>query len=174
MAPGHVSRRRFFSCPTNQELVCCSGCLGVSGGLHRGPCGAGCGFQNGQGGAAGRLRGPPGASRGLQGPPGAPGTSTSQDVGFGSGFRVFLGLPALLLLGRLKYRHFQASSSIGLARGAPKTTPRRPRRPRLLGLGFLNNLVNHRKGEEVPLGGAPAPVWGFGFRVWGLGFRVYD
>ena len=38
------------------------------------------------------------------------------------------------------------------ARGAPKTTPRKPPRPRSLGLGFPNN-VNHRKGEGVPQAG---------------------
>ena len=43
------------------------------------------------------LRRPPGASRGLRGPPRASGLRRlvcgGWDVGFGSGFRVFLGLP---------------------------------------------------------------------------------
>ena len=62
----------------------------------------------------------------------------------------FFGLRPYPCLADLNFSIFQASSSIGLATGAPKTTPRKPRRPRSLGLGFLNNLVNHRKGEGVP------------------------
>ena len=58
--------------------------------------------------ASASLQGPPG-SGGLREPPGAfggpgapnpPSAFADQDVGFGNGFRVLFGLPALLLPGR--------------------------------------------------------------------------
>ena len=52
--------------------------------------------------------------------------------------------------------HFQG----GLAGSGPHAPAAERRRPRSLGLGFLNNLVNHRKRRRGPLGGAPAPAPG--------------
>ena len=100
-------------------------------------------------GASGGLRGPLGPSGGLRDSGRGLRPCKSQDVGFGSALAwADPEIPAFP--GHLQGRPGQ---------WAPKTTPRRPRRPRWLGLGFLNNLVNHRKGEG-PLGGAPAPAPG--------------
>ena len=115
-----------------------------------------------------RLRGPP---AGLGGPPGAsgvpPGASGGPrgglggisgalslllglDVGFGSGFRVFWPPSTTPCLADPKFQHFPGHLLETAGQWAPRATPRKPPRPRSLGLGFLNNLVNHRKGEGVP------------------------
>ena len=115
-----------------------------------------------------RLRGPP---AGLGGPPGAsgvpPGASGGPrgglggisgalslflglDVGFGSGFRVFWPPSTTTCLADPKFQHFPGHLLETAGQWAPRATPRKPPRPRSLGLGFLNNLVNHRKGEGVP------------------------
>ena len=75
-------------------------------------------------------RGPPGASEGLRGPCGASRLVCGPDVGFGSGFRVFLGLQTQ------KYQHFQVTWG-GLAR-----------------FRVTNNLVSHSTGERSPRRGS--------------------
>ena len=70
-------------------------------------------------------------------------------VGFGSGFRVFSGLPPYPCLVDPEISSFQATWRGGLASGPPERPAADPPNPRSLGLGFLN-LVNHRKGEGVP------------------------
>ena len=121
---------------------------------------------------SGGFRGPPGASgglgaslqtlrpplvglvvgpAGLQGPPGASGGLRPPSTfeagcwvwwwGFASYLGCSPGRPSNISISRLP------GEACPLA---PRATPGRPPRPRLLGLGFLNNLVNHRKGEGVP------------------------
>ena len=99
-------------------------------------------------GASGGLRGPPGSSGGLWGPP-PPVRMLGLVVGFASALTWQI----------LEYRHFQASSSIGLARGAPKTTPRRPPEAKVAGFRVTNNLVNHSKGERSPRRGSCPSTW---------------
>ena len=97
---------------------------------------------------------PPGASGGLGAPPGGLGGPRGffwgLDVGFGSGFRVFWPPSTTPCLADPKFQHFPGHLLETAGQWAPRATPRKPPRPRLLGLGFLNNLVNHRKGEGVP------------------------
>ena len=117
----------------------------------RGPPGASCGPR----GASGRLRGASGRLRGgLGGRLGAISGALSLflglDVGFGSGFRVFWPPSTTPCLADPKFQHFPGHLLETAGQWAPRATPRKPSRPRLLGLGFLNNLVNHRKGEGVP------------------------
>ena len=104
--------------------------------------------------ASGALRGGLGFhGRNLR-PPGASEASEAlvcgQDVGFGSEFRVFWPPSITPSLPNPKFQHFPGHLLETAGQWPPRATPRRPRRPRLLGLGFLNNLVNHRKGEGVP------------------------
>ena len=114
-----------------------------------------------------RLRGPP---AGLGGPPGAsevpPGASGGPRGGLGGisgALSLFLGLDGLVVgfaffwppsttpcLADPKFQHFPGHLLETAGQWAPRATPRKPPRPRSLGLGFLNNLVNHRKGEGVP------------------------
>ena len=72
-------------------------------------------------GASRRLRGASAACRGLRGPPRASGLRRlvcgGLDVGFGSGFRVFLGLPPYPCL---------ADPEISAPPGRPRTPPRTP------------------------------------------------
>ena len=98
-------------------------------------------------GASGRLRG---ASGGLGGISGALSLFLGLDVGFGSGFRVFWPPSTIPCLADPKFQHFPGHLLETAGQWAPRATPRKPPRPRSLGLGFLNNLVNHRKGEGVP------------------------
>ena len=87
----------------------------------------------------GCLRAPPG---GLGRISGALSLFWGLDVGFGSGFRVFSGLPPYPCLVDPEISSFQATWRGGLASGPPERPAADP--------GFLNNLVNHRKGEGVP------------------------
>ena len=96
----------------------------------------------------GCLRAPPGASGRLRGASG--GLGAFFWVGFGSGFRVFWPPSTTPCLADPKFQHFPGHLLETAGQWAPRATPRKPPRPRSLGLGFLNNLVNHRKGEGVP------------------------
>ena len=98
-------------------------------------------------GASGRLRGPRGASGGLGGPRGFFWVWT---LGLVVGFRVFWPPSTTPCLADPKFQHFPGHLLETAGQWAPRATPRKPPRPRSLGLGFLNNLVNHRKGEGVP------------------------
>ena len=94
----------------------------------------------------GPLRAPPGC---LRAPPGASLRLRGASGGLGAFFWVWtLGLvlrpqpPAWRIP---NFSIFQATSWRRLASGPPERRPENPR-----DLGFLNNLVNHRKGEGVP------------------------
>ena len=106
------------------------------------------------GGPPGASGVPPGASGGprggLGGISGPRGFFLGLDVGFGSGFRVFWPPSTTPCLADPKFQHFPGHLLETAGQWAPRATPRKPPRPRSLGLGFLNNLVNHRKGEGVP------------------------
>ena len=108
------------------------------------------GASRGPRGASGRLRGASGRLRGASGGPGISGALSLLDVGFGSGFRVFWPPSTTPCLADPKFQHFPGHLLETAGQWAPRATPRKPPRPRSLGLGFLNNLVNHRKGEGVP------------------------
>ena len=113
----------------------------------------------------GGLRGPPGAraSRhvrasglvGLKNPPrGLQGVSKPSRR-FGSGFRVF-GLPPLTPLADPGIQRFQANL-LGWSGRVPSGAPgRTSRSTRLLGLGFLNNIGESRKGRSPRQGHCPS------------------
>ena len=94
------------------------------------------------------VRGPPGPLGGFRGPL-VPSFSRCTS-GFGSGFRVFWPPSTTPCLADPKFQHFPGHLLETAGQWAPRATPRKPPRSRSLGLGFLNNLVNHRKGEGVP------------------------
>ena len=89
---------------------------------------------------------------GLRGPPGPPGASglffEVRMLGLVVGFASFLGCQPCSCLTEPEIPAFPGHLQGRPGQWAPKTTP--SPRPRSLGLGFLNNLVNHRKGEGVP------------------------
>ena len=103
----------------------------------------------------------PGASRGFLASGRLQGASGRLRRASG-GFRVvgfaFFGLRPQPPAWRIpNFNIFQATSWRRLASGPPRATPRRTRR--WLGLGFLNNLVNHRKGERSPRRGSCPSTW---------------
>ena len=146
----------FLSWPS--ELRNRPGASGASGGPRfRGGLlgfGAPLGPPAGLGGPPGASGVPPGASGGprggLGGISGALSLFLGLDVGFGSGFRVFWPPSTSPCLADPKFQHFPGHLLETAGQWAPRATPRKPPKPRSLGLGFLNNLVNHRKGEGVP------------------------
>ena len=115
-------------------------------------------------GPAGSLRAPAGC---LRAPPGGLGGISETltfflclDVGFGSGFRVFWPPSTTPCLADPKFQHFPGHLLETAGQWAPRATPPSPSRPRLLGLGLLNNnLVNHRKGERSPRRGSCPSTW---------------
>ena len=105
----------------------------------------------------GCLRAPPGASGRLRGASGGLGAFFWVWTGFGSGFRVFWPPSTTPCLADPKFQHFPGHLLETAGQWAPRATPRKPPRPRSLGLGFLNESQKRRRG---PLGGAPAPAPG--------------
>ena len=118
-------------------------------------------------GASGGLRGPPGASgpRGLgasgaSGPQafkGPPSAFAGQDVGFGSGFRVLFGLPALLLLADPEISAFPGC--LGRPAQWPPSAQPETQKTKVVGFRVTNNLVNHSKGERSPRRGSCPSTW---------------